>query len=351
MAFCTNCGKEYEVVPVRCECGSLFASVEPSASNPALSPGLFDFTGEGGALLVLYLKLIFLSIVTLGIYSFWGRTEIRRYLWANTRFAGQPFAYHGTGKELFIGWLKLIGIWVGLTMSLALLLIAGGDNLKPFAGLVLFAAFALLAPLAIHGAIRYRWSRTSWQGRHFVYNGDFKELAWIVIPGLFFTAITFTIYLPVFLTNLRRYVTNHTHYGGHSFEFTGASTGLLGAYGKMLLLVVPTLGLYRFWFQSRQFNFYWCNTRFAGFPFRASFDGLLLLMLTFTNVLLTTFTLGIGYPWAICRTIRFVAANLQLEQLPRIQLAASATAGTSAFGDAIGDVIGTDAGIDAGFGL
>jgi uncharacterized membrane protein YjgN (DUF898 family) len=347
MAFCTNCGKEYDVLPVRCECGSLLA---PSSGIPAPQPGLFEFTGEGGTLLVLYIKTFLLSLITLGIYSFWGRTNIRRYLWANVRFAGQPFVYHGTGKELLLGWLKLIGIVVAIYGLVIVIAIAKVGS--PEAAVLLpLLGFPLLAPYAIHGAIRYRWSRTSWQGRRFSYDGEFQQLAWIVIPGLFLTLITLSIYLPIFLTNLRHYVTNHTRYGGQSFEFTGESNTLLWPYVKMLLLAIPTLGLYRFWFQATQQNFNWRGTRFAGVPFRSSFTGNDLLILTFTNWLLTIFTFGIGFSWATCRSIRFVAANLQLEQLPRIQLAAQATAGASAFGDTIGDVIGTDAGIDAGFGL
>lgn len=44
-----------------------------------------------------------LSVVTLGIYSFWGRARVRRYLWGTTSFRGEPFDYAGTGGELFRG--------------------------------------------------------------------------------------------------------------------------------------------------------------------------------------------------------------------------------------------------------
>ena len=98
-------------------------------------------------------------------------------------------------------------------------------------------------------------------------------------------------------------------------------------------------------------NFNWQNTKFAGVPFRSALSGDGLLILTFTNAILTVFTLGIGLPWAVCRQLRYLTENLQLEQLPRVQLLAQEATASSAFGDTLGEALGTDAGIDAGFGL
>ena len=46
-----------------------------------------------------------LRILTLGIYHFWGKTEVRRRIWSAVRLNGEPLEYTGTGKELFIGFL------------------------------------------------------------------------------------------------------------------------------------------------------------------------------------------------------------------------------------------------------
>jgi len=320
--------------------------------QPAPEPGRFDFTGDGATLLVLYLKLIFFSIFTLGIYSFWGRVAVRQYLWSQIRLAGQPFAFHGTGKEMFLGWLKLMGVVILFYGSAGLALVIFGEReASGIIGLVIVLGFALLAPLALHGAIRYRWGRTSWQGRRFAYRGDFWKLTTMVWTGLFLTAISLSLYLPIFITNLRRYVVENTWFGGQQFEFRGDGKDLLWPYVKLLLLFFPTLTLYRFWYAAKVGNFNWQHTKFAGVPFRSTLSGDGLLILTFTNALLTVFTFGIGLPWAVCRQLRYVTENLQLEQLPRVQLLAQAATAGSAFGDTLGDALGTDAGIDAGFGL
>jgi len=350
MAFCPNCGTQFEVQPQRCQCGYLFGA--PSAfATPEAQPGRFEFTGEGAALLILYVKLVLLSIVTLGIYSFWGRTAIRRYIWSNLRFAGQPFDYHGTGKELFLGWLKLIGLLLALSLAGALISLTSTEDLVPVLAVIYVLGLLLLVPLAIHGALRFRWSRTSWQGRRFSYKGDFVQLTTILIPGILLSAVTLTLYLPYFLTNMRRYITENTWYGGQQLLFDGDGKDVFWPYVKMLLLFIPTFGLYRFWFKANVSNYAWQKTHFANIPFRSTLQPIELLLLALTNALLTFFTLGIGAAWATCRSMRYWTENLQLEQLPRVQLLAQSADGDGAFGETLGDALGTDVGIDAGFGL
>ena len=47
-------------------------------------------------------------ILTVGIYGFWGRTEIRRRMWSSVRLRGEPLAYHGTPQELLKGFLAVM---------------------------------------------------------------------------------------------------------------------------------------------------------------------------------------------------------------------------------------------------
>lgn len=350
MAFCPNCGTEYGATPLRCQCGYLFGSA-PVAPVSMATPGRFEFTGDGAALLMLYLKLIFFSIFTLGIYSFWGRTEIRRYLWSNTKLAGQPFGYHGTGKEIFLGWLVLMGILAVAWGSVALGVMAGGERAVSVLGLLPVLVLAGLAPLALHGALRYRMSRTSWQGRRFRYEGNFGELAKIVVLGILLSLVTLSLYSPILLVKIRRYVTQNTSYGGRTFEYVGEDSALLWPYIKMLLLILPTLGLWRFWFEAEAGRALWGATRYAGVPMRANWKGSELLWLGFTNGIIAILTLGIGYPWTVCRRVRYLTENLQLMELPRVELLPQATGAEDGFGEAASSVMGIDAALDWGFGL
>jgi uncharacterized membrane protein YjgN (DUF898 family) len=359
MPFCSNCGTQYIELPPRCACGFLLGSSTPEiartapaeAGSPAETVGRFEFRGMGGELLLLYVKTFFLSIITLGIYSFWGRTEIRRFLWRNTSFAGQKFEYHGTGKELFWGGVKflaLIAAWFAVVFIVVFM--TGEKQNSLLIPLLVYIPLLGILPWALHGAFRYRASRTSWQGRRFFYKGDVLELAKIFWLGAILSLLTLTIYTPFFLMSMRKYFFENLTYGGQGFQFTGEGRDLLWPYLKFLLLAIPTLTLYRFWFQAEQNNYAWGKTSFAGAPFRSTISGSNLLLYALLEVVGGIFTLGIAVPWIRCAQMQYVFSNLVMPQLPSVNLS-SLAAGGEEFGDATGEVLSADADLGDSFGL
>ncbi len=52
-----------------------------------------------------------LTLATLGIYYFWAKVKIRRYILEHTTLDGNPFTYDGSGKELLVGWIKTVVIF------------------------------------------------------------------------------------------------------------------------------------------------------------------------------------------------------------------------------------------------
>ncbi|WP_125179568.1 DUF898 family protein, partial [Leptospira ellisii] len=70
----------------------------------------FAVDAKGEELFLIYLKNIFFTIITIGIYYFWAKVNTQKFLFRHVSFRGQRFDYHGTGKENFIGFLKGMGI-------------------------------------------------------------------------------------------------------------------------------------------------------------------------------------------------------------------------------------------------
>src|SRR5690349_10909297 len=111
---------------------------------------------------------LLLSIVTLGIYSFWARARERRYLWQHTRFIDDRLEWTGTGLELFLGYAMaflLILVPIGsLQFVVQALAIRGHDGA---AGLVILGVYLLalyLVGVAVFRGLRYQLSRTYWHG-------------------------------------------------------------------------------------------------------------------------------------------------------------------------------------------
>ena len=81
---------------------SVVPAIRPQGRGMALP---VTWVGSPWSLAGLSFLNFFLTIVTLGTYGFWGRTEVRKRIWSSVRLAGEPLEYTGTGKELFLGFL------------------------------------------------------------------------------------------------------------------------------------------------------------------------------------------------------------------------------------------------------
>lgn len=85
-------------------------SVPPSdIDNESDDPDLFPihhpiFWGRGRTLFGIFIVNNFFTLLTLGLYSFWGGVRIRQFLSSQTSFTHTRFSYHGTPQELLKGW-------------------------------------------------------------------------------------------------------------------------------------------------------------------------------------------------------------------------------------------------------
>lgn len=72
----------------------------------------FGYRGNLKEFYKLYMKNIFLSVITFGIYSSWMHVEVNSYIRRNIRFGNIEFRYDGQGKDLFF--IKLKGLLLSL---------------------------------------------------------------------------------------------------------------------------------------------------------------------------------------------------------------------------------------------
>jgi hypothetical protein len=103
-----------------------------------------------------------LRILTLGVYHFWGKTEVRQRIWSAVRIDGEPLEYRGTGGELFKGFVVVfLIVLVPLSLiSLLPLLLGASPGRDALFQLGLFLVIFALWGFAIYRARRYRLSRT-----------------------------------------------------------------------------------------------------------------------------------------------------------------------------------------------
>ncbi len=274
----------------------------------------------------------FLTVATLGVFYFWGKVRVRRYLLSETEFLDDRFAYHGTGKEVLIGWLKA-GVVFGLPLVALQILpdLVGNRAVAMGARILASGVVALMIPVAMVGARRYRLSRTSWRGIRFSFRGRAGEFVRLFVAGWVLTALTLGISYPIFDAKRQAFLVAHTYFGNQRFEFDGRGRDLLGSFLVTLLLTVPTLGLCWFWFLAKRRRYFWDQTTFATSRFHSTVGAFPLLALVMGNALLLFGTLGLAWPLVKVRNIRFALRYLSLEgplDLERIQQEAQAATAT-----------------------
>jgi len=138
----------------------------PAAGQSAVPSQQFAYDGRLGELFGIFFVNLLLSIVTLGFYRFWAKTRMRRYIWSRVSLNGDAFEYTGTGGELFIGFLIVVGFFfVATVLKTVIDLASPHDSPLPIIAALLFALIVVyLVFVARYAAQRYRLTRTLWRG-------------------------------------------------------------------------------------------------------------------------------------------------------------------------------------------
>lgn len=195
------------------------------------------YNGTGKPLFWLAIKTTLLTFLTLGIYRFWAKTRIRRYIWSATAPDGDPFEYTGTGVEKLIGFLiamVVLAIYLGITQVLltffgfSLMDMVSDPNAAPEDALrsvaVTYITLFALAPLiyfAQYRARRYMLSRTRWRGLRFGMDKAAVQYAWRGVMYLLISIFTLGLLLPLMVFRLEKFKADRTWYGDAKLEQGG----------------------------------------------------------------------------------------------------------------------------------
>ena len=277
----------------------------------------FRYHGTGAALLGLVVVNALLTVLTLGIYSFWAKNKVRQFHYGHTEAGGGRFAYHGTGGELLRGAIRAFAVMLLLVVAFAILTLVSGGDAAPASSrvavmLVLYALIGVLMLAAVNLTRRYRMSRTSWHGVHFSFHGATPAFMGMMIRGTFLSIVTLGFYTPYFQSHRRAFLVEHTRLGAEEFTYHGDGRALVAEFLKAVVLTFPTIGLCWIWYAAFKHRYLWSQTRMRGGQFISSVTGGELFALHAMNLVLVLFTAGIAAPWAITRTHDFWCGHLRL---------------------------------------
>jgi uncharacterized membrane protein YjgN (DUF898 family) len=327
----------------------------------------FVYDGRLGELYGIFLPNLLWTILTLTVFRFWAKTRMRRYLWSRTSLNGDRFEYTGTGGEMFIGFLIVMPFYVLFILGSQLAYYHPDVDEGLLVALQSVGAILILylVFVAQYAAQRYRLTRTLWRG----IRGGMTGSPWIWGLKAFFFAflslLTLSLAWPWSQMRLLGDRINNSYFGDAKAQAAPASKPVYGRYiigivisGVATIIIMAALGFATYavmqWLgldledpealeQSRAF--YWSSMAIGGIAylllsiayiiafsfyqtavFREVARKLELGGLRFAtrvtsgrliaryvgNLLIIVFTLGLGLPIAIHRTMLFLAANIEV---------------------------------------
>ena len=304
------------------------------------------FFGKGSTYFGIIALNVILTVVTLGLYYPWAVAAYRKYIWNETQMKGSRFVFHGTGREIFKGFIIAYFILIGFYVSL---MFSSQYEWGFIPLLVFYFLIIALMPFAIFGAWKYRLSRTSWRGIFFQFDGHFPEFFKLFLKHGFFTLITFGIYAPWMRVKLQKYLFSHTKLGNLELDFNGQGGDLFAINLVGILLSYLTLFLYFPVYLKDRFNFTIDHTTVSDGDIKkhlkSTLSGGEAWKVIMGNFLLLVFTLGLAFPWTFIRTMRMYFRNLQIpEDFDFEQLEQSTSQYKDATGDQMSDMLDFDFG-------
>lgn len=299
-----------------------------------------EYTGTAGKLFPIVLLNLFLTIITLGIYRFWAKTNIRKYMWGETKFDGEPFEYTGTGGELFVGALIVfVAFIIPLSVGLTFLLMSY-PVIAPFIVLGLYPFLIFLMGVAIYRAQMYRMSRTNWRGIRGAQLKGSSTYGWLTLKYIVLYLITFGLIAPYIICRLWNFLMNNKRFGSGVMSSDAKSKPLFKiwiltwlasiiVFGGIMFLLITALttndiGMILFsylllfiasvvisvWFQAALYNHLISSLSYQNMKFDFNVSVGKFLTFSIVNMLILIFTLGLGAPFIMQRWTRFFCEEI-----------------------------------------
>lgn len=360
----------------------------PAPTPASVAPPL-RWDGSAGRLVAIGLGNLALTVLTLGLYRFWGAVRLRRHLWSHQEFLRGRLEYAGTGGELFRGFLMAMLVIVPVLLLVSLV----EPLLQPYpvaAWTFLGAKLAVLTyfvGMAGHAARRYIASRTLWRGLRFMLTGSPWRFGLVNLGWAALTLLTLGLAHPFAVAVHARWTLGRLHLGTEPLGFDGGARALLRPWLVLWVLVaasglvfwllfgarlakamvehVPPDPVGAAWVMLFAMVAAFCalpaalvawpawsaavmrwqarHTLLGGARFSMpEATGWAAFRLLVGNLLISTFSLGLLHPLAMARTAAFYARHLRIDRPPDLSAVRQAERGPG-IGEGAADLFGASA--------
>jgi uncharacterized membrane protein YjgN (DUF898 family) len=311
------------------------------------------FHGNGTEYFAIWIVNLFLSIVTLGIYSAWATVRTNRYFYSNTEIAGHRLAYLATPIQILIGRLIAFALFVIVVIA---------SSMSPIVAGFVSLLFFILVPVIIVMGVRLRMRMMAYRNVRFNFTARYGRAFVVFILFPILGVLSLYLAFPWVLKKIDEFLHENMTYGDKEFEvnlsageyyiaaivagvmmvagfivlsvmigvggmlgeasnndaglMAGLSVaGVIGGLAYIFTLVIAT-SFYKAYVRNHIYN----NTRIFNVAiFHSDLKVMDLVMLSVTNFFMMVLTLGIAYPWVKVRTTRLLTSATEISILAGIE--------------------------------
>jgi len=248
---------------------------------------------------------LLINIITLGINSFWAKARMRKYIISCVQFAGNKFYYTASG------WLLCKGFFKGLFVLISISVISSAFATNNIVGLINIVLMWYLINVVTYQKFRHIFSMTNWKSTYFNIEGSANQFAFLKIHWTLVNIVTLGLTVPHTDKILYSYMIENLSFANEKFVVNSINTDNLSkVHLKMLLLFIPTCGMYYFWYKAAFFRELFSCISYKHLKFKSTHTGLGMLWLFITNLVIHIGVLGLGSIFTTERKICYLATHV-----------------------------------------
>ncbi|HID31633.1 MAG TPA: DUF898 domain-containing protein [Desulfobacterales bacterium] len=278
----------------------------------------FEFKGTGSEYFKIWLVNVILSILTLGIYSPWAKVRRKQYFYGSTHIQGSSFEYLADPVKILKGRAMIVGFFVINSIV---------SDIVPIVGSILALAIVVIFPWLVVRSLAFNARNSALRNIRFGFEGTVGQAAKVYILWPILAAFTLGILSPYAYFRQKKFIVENSSYGTTNFRFTAtareyywlffsalmtmvlgfvvvAAFGFLFPPAAFLLGIAAYLYLFAF-FSVKTTNLLYNSSQLARHRLQATLRIKEYISLVVVNAVATALTLGVFYPWAKVRTLRY----------------------------------------------
>lgn len=188
-----------------------------------------EFKGKGFEYFKIWIVNIFLTLITLGIYSAWAKVRNKQYFYGNTFVEGTSFRY--TAKPIAILKGRLIALAFFALYSII-------SEFNPLIGGVLFLVLMLFLPWVIVRSLQFNARNSMFRNIRFNFDAKAKDAAIVFLLWPILVPLTFGLIMPFLWYKQNQFFVNHSTFGTTSFEFHAGAKDYYKIFLNIFLVII-----------------------------------------------------------------------------------------------------------------